>query len=308
VRLAFLLASVFVAASAHAATPSRAVSVPGAVAALAVDGRVVAYAAGASGRDCDRVRLWNVATGRVTRLGRRTACEQTSTGSGVAQLAVAGNRALWLHYTGGNIREWSLWTATTARAAPRRLAFVSQDVDSPAPIVLGDGDGNRYGRLLPYAVGRRVIALAPTGRRRFTWEAPARVVGLSTVGGNVAVAQEGGRVTILEHHGWVVAQQSYESEIDAVRLAFGAITVQRGRTLERRAEGRHTWRLPAGARLADATAEHAFYVVRGRIHALAFATGRARVVATAEHVAADGPTIAVASGPRVRLVSLARAG
>jgi hypothetical protein len=303
VRLALLLIAVFAAASAQAGT-TRSVSAPGAVAALAVDGRVVAYAAGASRRDCDRVRMWNLSTRRVTDLGRRTGCVPTSTGTGIAQLAVAGNRALWLHYTGGNIREWSLWTATTARPAPRRLAFVAQDVDSPAPIILGDGDGNRYGRLLPYAVGRRVIALAPTGQRRFTWDAPARVVGLSTVGGNVAVAQEGGRVTILEHHGWVVGQESYDSEIDAVRLAFGAITVQRGRTLERRAEGRRTWRLPAGARLTDATAEHAFYLVRGRIHALAFATGRERVIASATHVAADGPTIAVASGRLVRLVSL----
>ena len=278
-------------------------SAPGLITALAVDGRTVAYTAGPSRRDCDRVRMWNLSTRRVTELGRGTACVQTSTGTAVAQLAVAGNRALWLHYTGGNIREWSLWTATTARPAPRRLAFVSQDVDSPAPIVLGDGDANRYGRLLPYAVGRRVVALAPTGQRRFTWDAPARVVGLSTVGGQVAVAQEGGRVTLLEHHGWVVREESYGGEIDAVRLAFGAITVQRGRTIERRGEGRRTWRLPARARLEDATAEHAFYVAPDGIHLLSFSTGRDRVIASGTRVAVDGPTIAVASSRRVLLIS-----
>ena len=304
-RLALLLAAAVVAASAHAGTANRAVSAPGLITALAVDGRTIAYTAGPSRRDCDRVRMWNLSTRRVTTLGRRTACVQTSTGTAVAQLALAGNRALWLHYTGGNIREWSLWTATTARPAPRRLAFVSQDVDSPAaPIVVGDGDANRYGQLLPYAVGRRVIALAPTGQRRFTWDAPARVVGLSTVGGQVAVAQEGGRVTILEHHGWVVREESYSGEIDAVRLAFGAVTVQRGRTLERRGEGRRTWRLPAGARLADATAEHAFYVARDGIHLLSFSTGRDRVIASGSRVAVDGPTIAVASARRVLLLPL----
>jgi hypothetical protein len=305
VRHAVILAIVLLGVgSAQAGTTTRAVFAPSAVTTLALDGRMVAYAGGPSGRDCDRVRIWNLSTRRVAKLGRRTTCVTTSTGTGIAQLAVAGDRVLWLHYTGGNIREWSLWTATTARPAPRRLAFVSEDVDSPAPIVLGDGDANRSGRLLPYAIGRKVIALAPTGQRRFTWTAPARVVGMSTVGGQVAVAQEGGRVTILEHHGWVVGEESYDGEIDAVRLGFAVITVQRGLTLELRGQIRRTWTLPVGARLEDATAAHAFYAARGRIHRLAFSTGRDHVIASGAHIAVDGTTIAVASGHRVRLISL----
>ena len=81
----------------------RSVTTPGPVVAVAMDGRRVAYANGASARDCDRVRLWNLQTGRVTTFGRTTPCVQTSTGSGVASVALAEGRVLWLHYVGGNI-------------------------------------------------------------------------------------------------------------------------------------------------------------------------------------------------------------
>jgi hypothetical protein len=65
---------------------------------------------------------------------------QTSTGTAIAGLSLAGTRALWVHYGGGNIREWTVWTATGSKtSSPKRLAFVARDVDGPAPVVLGDG-------------------------------------------------------------------------------------------------------------------------------------------------------------------------
>ena len=46
----------------------------------------------------------------------------TSTGSGVAGVIATEGRALWLTYTGGNIREWSLWTKRgPAKAQPARI-------------------------------------------------------------------------------------------------------------------------------------------------------------------------------------------
>src|SRR4029450_13154471 len=84
----------------------------------------------------------------------------------------AGNRALWLHFVGGNQRDWSVWTASTTRLLPRRLAATTVDVDSPAPMVVGHGDASRFGELLPYAVGRNVIALRVNGARALSWLAP----------------------------------------------------------------------------------------------------------------------------------------
>ena len=57
---------------------------------------------------CHEVRLWNVAT----RADRRLASHCFVSSSTERRLGViaSGGRGLWLTYTGGNIREWSLWT------------------------------------------------------------------------------------------------------------------------------------------------------------------------------------------------------
>jgi hypothetical protein len=287
-------------AAAFAAAVS--VSAPAQVTALAADGPRVAFASGRGAGDCDRVRIWNPRTGRLVPLGRATACVSTSTGTGIAAVVIAGNRVLWLHYTGGNIREWSLFTATETARKPRRLRFVARDVDSPAPIVLGDGDAGRLGDLLPYAVDREVVALRTNGARRFAWTAPSRVVALSALDGELAVAQEGGRVTVLDPTGHALREESYAGEIAAVKLTGAGVLVQRGRTLEYRdgTGARWTAVLPAGARLADvAGATDALYVIRSEIRARRIGDARDVAVGRGTLAQVEGPWLATASGRRV---------
>src|SRR5215211_1192605 len=121
--MALVLAALLPAGAPGAA--GRSVAAPGPVTALAFDGTRVAYASGRSRGDCDRVRIWNLGTGRVAALGRRTSCAEGSTGTGIAAVSVAGPRVLWLHYTGGNTRDWSLFTATDPSPRPPRLRFVA---------------------------------------------------------------------------------------------------------------------------------------------------------------------------------------
>jgi hypothetical protein len=64
-----LAAGVGAAAAAAAAAP-RSVSAPARVSAVAFDGSLVAFSVGFSADDCDRVRLWNLATRGVSKLGR----------------------------------------------------------------------------------------------------------------------------------------------------------------------------------------------------------------------------------------------
>src|SRR5687768_11535591 len=104
------LAALVGAGVAAGAASVRSVSAPAPVQAIAFDGPRVAYAAGRTARDCNRVYVWNLTTRAVSRLERKTHCEQTSTGNGVAALSIAGTRVLWLAYAGGNFRDWSLWT------------------------------------------------------------------------------------------------------------------------------------------------------------------------------------------------------
>ena len=296
-----LLAVLAAAVPAALAGPSRSVTAPAPVLAIAFDGGRIAYASGRSAADCNRVYVWNLSTRGVSKLGRKTHCEQTSTGNAIASVAIAGRRVLWLHYAGGNLRDWSLWTATTTKPSPIRLRFVTRDVDADAPIVIGDGDSGRLGDILPYAVDRTVIALRANGARRFAWTAPARVVALSALGGELAVATEGGDVTVLDAAGRVLDNESYASEIQAVKIAGNGLLVQRGRTLElRNAGGPGIWTIPAGARLVDAADVRAYYVAGGRVHAQSLAGAPARIIGGGSHGAVEGLTIVTAQGRLVR--------
>ena len=202
-----ILAVLLVPAAAGA--PTRTVTAPASVTALAFDAGRVAYASGRSASDCNRVQVWDLATRGVTTFPRPTTCVQTSTGSGISDLSIAGNRVLWAHYIGGNQREWTLWTATTTKTKPLRLRFITRDADDAPPIVVGDGESALPGGILPYAVDSEVIALRTNGARRFAWTAPARVTALSALGGELAVASAGGVVTVLDAGGNVLRTESY---------------------------------------------------------------------------------------------------
>lgn len=297
-RLLILAVLLALVPTAGAATV-RTVRAAAPVLALEHDSARIAYAVGRSARDCNRVYVWNLATRGVTRLGRRTHCEQTSTGNEIAAVSIAGTRVLWLHYAGGNIRDWSLWTATTTRRAPLRLRLVSGDVDAPAPIVIGQGDSSEHGDLLPYAVDRTVVALRADGSRAFSWTAPDRVVGLSARGGELAVATEGGTVTVLGERARLLRVENYDTEVQEVRLTGNAIAVQRGRTLELRGGRSATWTLPAGTRLADGDGNRAVLVGVGKVRMIDLRNGRVQIVASGSLARLEGARLAVASGRTV---------
>lgn len=283
-----------------AAGTVRSVTAPARVIALAADGTRVAYAVGFSSRDCNRVRLWNLSPPGVTRLGRGTVCAQTSTGTTITALSLAGRRALWLHVTGGNIREWSLWTATGHLPAARRLRFARADADASPPIVVGSGDSSRLGDMLPFAVGRTVTVLRVNGSRRFAWAAPARVVALAANGGELAVADEDGVVTVLDARGAVLRREAFGGRIDAVQVTGDGLVVQRGRSLEvRRGSSRSIYSLLAGVRLADAEGERAVLVGGGKVTTFDLGSGNGSVAAAGTFAQLEGTTLWTASGRAV---------
>jgi hypothetical protein len=299
-RLWLVLALAALCAPLAGAATVRSVTAPAPVLALAQDGRLIAYAAGRSARDCNRVYVWNLSTRGVSKLGRRTHCVETSTGNAIGSLAIAGKRVLWLHYAGGNRRTYTIWTATTTRPLPRLLASREVDVDDPAPLVVGDGDDSRLGSILPYASGRDVIALRADGARRFSWRAPARVVALSALDGELAVATENGDVTVLDASGRVVSTQSFGAGVRAVKLTGNGILAQVGSTLELRRGGEiRKLALPRGARLTDALADRALFVVGQQARDVRFAGGAQRLIALGSHVEAELGTVAVARGRTV---------
>jgi hypothetical protein len=295
------LAALLVLAPTGGAASVRSVTAPARVLALELDSSFIAYAVGRSAQDCNRVFVWNLASRGVTKLGRKTNCEQTSTGNSIAAVSVAGKRVLWVHFAGGNIREWSLWTATTTKPSPLRLRFVSRDVDAPAPIVIGQGDSSKLGDLLPYAVDRSVVALRVDGSRRFAWTAPARVIALSALNGELAVATEGATVTILDAGGRVRRTEKYEAELKDVRLTGAGVLVHRGNRLELRdGAGNRNWRIASSARLEDADGTRALYSSAGEIRSLRFTPYTERPVTVATSARLDGSRLVTASGRTVR--------
>jgi hypothetical protein len=135
----------------------------------------------------------------------------TSTGSGVAGAITSRERVLWLTYTGGNIREWSLWSRA-GRAKVRKLEFAAADVDGPAPIVLG----RPWEGTLPYAVGRRIFALStfPEGRS-FSLTVRDRVVALSAHTGGLAAVLADGAVLEIRPNRPVVEHPYPRGEVSA---------------------------------------------------------------------------------------------
>jgi hypothetical protein len=177
----FLLLIAVVGASSASATliPRRTIATALPVHDLALTGRSAAYVADAGPDElrCARIGLWNTATNRRFALDAREQClEPASTGQGVWDVSIATRRVLWITYAGGNIREWTLWTATTTRRAPRQLRFVARDVDAAPPIVLGPG--TNYA--VPYAVDREIVYLADDGKALFRTAVSAPVRALTS--------------------------------------------------------------------------------------------------------------------------------
>jgi hypothetical protein len=218
---------------------------------LALTHASIAFVVGATRRDCDHVELWNPDRKGTWRFGRPRPCgDATSTGSGIWDVGAATRRVLWIRYTGGNIREWSLLTATTTRKTPRLLRFVARDVDAPPPIVLGQGVPEG----IPYAVDRQVTFLGDNGVAVFRWTAPTSVVGLDAGsswgagGARVAALLDDGSLVLLSGTGQVLRTLEFApGSVRAFQLAGVGPVVQVGREVQRSGAFDDTALLPPGA-------------------------------------------------------------
>jgi hypothetical protein len=257
------------------------------ITAVAVSGSRIAYATA----DC-RVSLWDRATHRVTHFAPGPACERTSTGTAVAAVSVAGTRVVFLHYTGGNIREWSLWTASPARPKPRQIAFATSDPEAAPPLVLGSGrDG-----AVPWASGKTVTVVRADGSRALRWTAPAAVTALTESPGGVTVATANGTVVTV---GRGTRTTTFPQAAHVVATSSDAFVVQYGRTLDSRGVRPRTFTLARSTVLVGATGDRAVIVGGGAIRTIDLVTGAGVLVGRGTLAAVDGTTLATASGKRL---------
>ena len=130
---------------------------------LAASGTFVAATFDESTTECSHAEIWNAAPNKVTRLGKKAICEAPG---GIRGPALIGNRAVWATNVGGNLRDWTVWTATTTSPVPKALATVlGVDSSAPDPVVIGRaGGGNRR-------VRRRAEGHRSAGERQHGLEA-----------------------------------------------------------------------------------------------------------------------------------------
>jgi len=113
-------------AAGKTTTTAKVRSVQGPIEALALDGSRIAYDVGyTTARANNRVLVWDVRTGKTTRVsGKKTAAaDNSSTGAGVFDLAIAGSRVAWMVNLGGNLEgDDYLFTSTLTKPKERQLA------------------------------------------------------------------------------------------------------------------------------------------------------------------------------------------
>jgi hypothetical protein len=305
--LACLAVAAATASLASAAVADRTVTSPGKAQALARSGYSVAFLSGPYARHCgSHVRLWDLATGGVYRLGLHpdVVCnEGSSTGTGIADIAVAGNRVLWLFYAGGLTRDWVIFTATATRPHERMLEFRPVEYDAPPPIVLGTGSE----AVLPYSIGPTVKVLGADGAKRYTWTAPGRVTNTTAYQGQVAVFVKGGTCYVLSASGSV--QQTYKFPVGAVQefalagaglvvqLTGGKVEIRNGRVVRKLT-------LPAGARMLDYAEGILLYKLGTQIRGRRVATGRDALLRNATFATLEHNGLSYAFGRRVSSVAM----
>jgi hypothetical protein len=306
VRVFLALAVAVVTASvASASTADRTVTSPGRVLALARSGMNVAFLSAPSKGHCgQQVLFWDLVSAGVYKLGHpdRLCSEGPSTGSGVTDIAVANDRVVWLAYTGGNLRDWILYTATPTRRTERRLELEEVDVDAPPPIVLGTGSE----AVLPYAVGSTVKVLSWNGRRLYTWQAPASVTNLTSYGQQVAVFVRGGRCFVLGPGGAVV--QTYTFRPGAVReFALGGrglvVQLPGGRIEVHNRARVQAFSIPAEGKMLDYAGNILLYKLGGMLRGRFLFSGTDGALRRATFGAVETNGLSYASGTTVGSVA-----
>lgn len=114
-----------VAGAAGATKSQRVRATRGPVLSLAADGDRAAFIVEGRVKECWSVMVWEPARGRAHRLQSAAACERNDRPNrrGTPIVTLAGSRAAWLQFSGGNTLETIVYTATLARPTRVLLAM-----------------------------------------------------------------------------------------------------------------------------------------------------------------------------------------
>ena len=279
-RFAVVVLAALVVVVPAAARVNSGVRAPANVTVLAAEGGRSAFLAGSANDGCGALRTWTPPA-RLARTPAKIVCgPRTSTGRGSYGLSLSTGVPLWATYTGGNIREQTIWRGG------RRIAFISHDVDSQSPLRMGERG--------TYAVDDNVTVFDKTGRH--SWSLEERPLAIS--GGTpfaVARLTSGAVERIDSATGDVDARWDYaRGEARAAKISGSQVVVLRVGQIDVYSNSRDTmrsWPVPAArsygddycgtvrcglaaVRLADLQGDLAVYVAGREVHVLRVTDGR----------------------------------
>lgn len=293
--------------------PAKAFHLAGPVGPIALDGRDAVYAIlSDSSKACQlgvHVYRLDLSTGRSTATSGHATCSwpQTSTGSGVFELAAAGKRVAWLANFGGNTESGEILFSSTAKPGNDTILARSDrmgpDLDTLTGTEIGGlvSDGSRIsystwtvksGSTVTAGALRRIPAAASLASD------PAAVVSASADAGRVAVLRGDGSVEVFGIAGQALETVSPPSA-RAIALTGGLLAVlTKDRTVAvyDRTAGTllYTWPVAAGGTSIDASQGVAVYVASNHVHLLDLSTGDDVTVITPARAQISGARIDVA--------------
>jgi hypothetical protein len=260
------------------------------VRALAVDGgpQEAAFLTTARSGGCGAVWLWRPGA-PARRLGPTPCGPATSTGRGLYGLSFGARAAVWVTYTGGNIREHSVWLARGLKRATR-IKWVTHDVDSPSPLLIGEGG--------TFAIGTELYVATSGLVGSWQLEGPPAAVAASDP--YVLVRRQDGPIVVYDRSGGPIeARFDYQRGVALATKSSGAhIVVLRRGVLDVLDVARgllRSWPLPAARsygddhcgrvscplaalRLADLQGQLALYIRGREVHVLRVSDGKDVVI------------------------------
>jgi hypothetical protein len=271
-----------------------------------MDGSRVAYdVAGEYGsrHPCNEIYVWNVDRKTTTRVSGRRTCgaDNTSTGSGVRELALAGDRVAWIVNQGGNSESGDyLYMTSVARPHERVLAsaFRTGSVDG---ILTGNWLGGLVGsrsflgvdhwatdtsgsvssaRL--QRIGARLSDLARGTGTMLAKSADGKLVAVLREDGSVGVYSTGGQLLRTVTPTKRATEVAVRGDYLAVLTTADTLEVYNSHSGRRL----HTWRVARGARSLDVSSGFATYAAPflsggyARVHIRRLKSGRDRVLVT----------------------------
>jgi hypothetical protein len=246
---------------------------------LAASGTFVAAGLDQGKTECFHAELWNAASNKATHLGKKIACQSPG---GIRGPSLIENRAVWATNVGGNLRDWTVWTATTTSPVPKALATVrGADASGPDPVTLGRSGAG----IVTYSVGTKITALRANGSTAWiqTAQAPVRLLATGDTPGKPGVTlaiSTDDSVIIVDAVGNIITKGSGAGVTDECLLGGGVVGQTTGFIINTSTNPPTKFPVPKQAKLLDCAAGIVIYRVGSTIKGIRLTTGKTATLVT----------------------------